>query len=238
MPITSKVSTLSVEEFQSIVDECNSFVEVVERLGYSRNSGSMQKKVKNRIEKDNINTSHFYQKKKPMAKYNLKDVLVDNSNYNNISCLKYRIKKEKLIEYKCSICGNKGEWNGLPLTLQLDHINGKNNDHRLENLRFLCPNCHSQTKNFSGKNSGTYIQKELKLIQCVKCNKEIKNQNKTGLCRKCYEEKMSSHKPSREELVDLLKKNSLSQTSKIFNISRTTLKDWVDKYDIDYTNPK
>lgn len=41
-----------------------------------------------------------------------------------------------------------------PLTLQLDHINRVNNDHRLTNLRFLCPNCHSQTDTYAGKNMG------------------------------------------------------------------------------------
>jgi 5-methylcytosine-specific restriction endonuclease McrA len=59
--------------------------------------------------------------------------------------------KENRLEYKCANCGIK-EWNNLPLSLQLDHINGVNNDHRLENLRFLCPNCHSQTDTYSGKN--------------------------------------------------------------------------------------
>jgi 5-methylcytosine-specific restriction endonuclease McrA len=67
--------------------------------------------------------------------------------------LKSRLLKEKLIEYKCVKCGNTGEWQGEPLSLQLDHINGNNKDHRLENLRLLCPNCHSQTKTYSGKNS-------------------------------------------------------------------------------------
>ena len=57
------------------------------------------------------------------------------------------------MEYKCQKCGIS-EWLGNPLTLQLDHINGVNNDHRLTNLRFLCPNCHSQTDTYAGKNMG------------------------------------------------------------------------------------
>lgn len=51
----------------------------------------------------------------------------------------------------CALCGNAGEWHGKPLTLQLDHVNGKYDDNRLENLRWLCPNCHSQTETFAGR---------------------------------------------------------------------------------------
>lgn len=52
--------------------------------------------------------------------------------------------------YRCAWCGI-AEWRGHPLVLHLDHINGINNDHRLENLRLLCPNCHSQTDTYCNK---------------------------------------------------------------------------------------
>ena len=65
--------------------------------------------------------------------------------------LSRRLKKEKIIENKCDECGIT-EWNGKPIVLHLDHINGKRTDHRLENLRLLCPNCHSQTDTYCGRN--------------------------------------------------------------------------------------
>jgi hypothetical protein len=65
--------------------------------------------------------------------------------------LKKRLLEEGFLVNKCSECGLSDTWNGNPIVLQLDHINGINNDHRLENVRLLCPNCHSQTDTWCGK---------------------------------------------------------------------------------------
>lgn len=62
------------------------------------------------------------------------------------------INKYDILPQQCSECGISAKWNGKPLTLHIDHINGVNTDNRLENLRRLCPNCHSQTDTFCGKN--------------------------------------------------------------------------------------
>jgi 5-methylcytosine-specific restriction endonuclease McrA len=65
--------------------------------------------------------------------------------------LRIRLVKEKIKEEKCEVCGIK-DWNGSPVSFELDHINGVRNDHRLENLRIICPNCHSQTHTYRAKN--------------------------------------------------------------------------------------
>jgi 5-methylcytosine-specific restriction endonuclease McrA len=86
-------------------------------------------------------------KKTPLAK-----IAVENSLYSRCH-LKKRIIDENLISYICTSCGNTGEWLGKKLVLELEHKNGVSNDHRLNNLQFLCPNCHSQTETFSGRNN-------------------------------------------------------------------------------------
>ena len=65
--------------------------------------------------------------------------------------LKKRVINSGYLENKCYKCGNEGMWCEEPLSLQIDHINGINNDHRLVNLRIACPNCHSQTLTYRGK---------------------------------------------------------------------------------------
>ena len=66
--------------------------------------------------------------------------------------LKKRLISEEYFDKVCVECGITDTWNDKPIVLHLDHINGVNNDHRLENLRLLCPNCHSQTDTYCGKN--------------------------------------------------------------------------------------
>jgi len=65
--------------------------------------------------------------------------------------VKRRIINRNLIPYQCNICGNDGNWLGKTLPLILDHINGINNDNRLENLRFLCSNCDSQQPTYKNR---------------------------------------------------------------------------------------
>ena len=92
-----------------------------------------------------------YNKGKIRPRVSDDDAFVLNSSLAR-HVIKKRIMRDKLIEYKCFCCNLSDSWNGKMLSLQLDHINGINNDHRLENLRFLCPNCHTQQDTYAAKN--------------------------------------------------------------------------------------
>jgi 5-methylcytosine-specific restriction endonuclease McrA len=83
----------------------------------------------------------------------LDQILVENSTYANTSNLKKKLINAGLIENQCSECGLKDKWNGKEIVLQLDHENGDRLDNRIENLRLMCPNCHSQTDTFCRKKS-------------------------------------------------------------------------------------
>ena len=94
------------------------------------------------------------------------------------SVVRRRILYDKLIPYTCAICSSEPLWKDLPMSLILDHINGINNDHRLENLRFLCPNCNHQQPTYAGRNKK---RKEDNL--CIDCKTKIhKNSERCNHC--------------------------------------------------------
>lgn len=152
--MASKVYQVSDEEFKAIIANANSYSDCLRALGLATKGGSSTDILKRRISELECSIQHFGTKIKQSAnaKYALDEILIENSTYANITRLKSRLLSEGKMEYICACCGNTGEWQGQKLTLQLDHINGKNNDHRIENLRFLCPNCHSLTSTYAGKN--------------------------------------------------------------------------------------
>ena len=92
------------------------------------------------------------QKKTALAKYLKKDTYPGNR------WLRKALNEYVGMEYKCVHC-SISTWNDKPITLEIDHINGDNSDNRIENLRYLCPNCHSQTSTYKGKNINSGLTK-------------------------------------------------------------------------------
>jgi transcriptional regulator with XRE-family HTH domain len=78
-------------------------------------------------------------------------LLVEDRAVTNRSHLKLRLIAEGLKENRCEQCGLT-EWRGQPINMQLHHRNGRGKDNRLENIEFLCPNCHAQTDTWGGRN--------------------------------------------------------------------------------------
>ena len=108
------------------------------------------KRFQKMCQEHNIPFDHFDKK----SALNRNKVMWD---YSSVFCersevprhsLRALAKRFGLYTGVCATCGTGDSWNGEPLTIELDHINGINDDNRVENLRWLCPNCHSQTPTY------------------------------------------------------------------------------------------
>lgn len=134
---------------------CHSVMEVCRKVGLCE-TGYGHSKMRAKIQSLGLDTTHFG-KNRPRVlgtagyKQDIDSLLTPGVSRSTVN-LKKRLLQEGLLQERCVSCGAPPIWCGKPLTLHLDHINGDSKDHRLENLRLLCPNCHSQTLTYAGRN--------------------------------------------------------------------------------------
>jgi hypothetical protein len=122
-------------EVQAYYDSVESYRKCIAHFGFS--TGSWWKAVKaKRI------------RSRPRTGWTVEEALAKSRSRITI---KRHLLRAGIIVNRCDWCG-LSEWRGRPLSIQIDHVNGIRDDHRLENLRMLCPNCHSQTDTFAAKN--------------------------------------------------------------------------------------
>lgn len=142
------IDRYTVDELKQIVKESQTITDVIRKLGYYTISGSNHDIVINRIQKYNIDTSHF----KPKT-YTIRtddEIFIKNSPVVQ-SVLRNRYSRIS-DNTKCEICGQPNVWNDKPLVMRLDHIDGDKHNNLKENLRWICPNCDTQLDTFGTKN--------------------------------------------------------------------------------------
>ena len=151
------------EWLEKLCQSSSSYSEVLKKAGRKVAGGSIAT-LKKKIAEFEIDISHFtgqaWSKGKTMQedsritsreKYSLSEIFVQNSKFDRKVAREY-LKRRNIIPYICAFCGNDGHWLNTEISLELDHINGVSNDHRVSNLRWLCPNCHATTDTYCGRN--------------------------------------------------------------------------------------
>lgn len=255
------IQTISKKELEKMVQSSLTMRQVLEKLGLNQKNPWYATNLKHRLKSDNISTGHFnpvlvrtakLRELNKKRRYDITTKFVKGEFLQNNAWFKKRLVKEGYMEDLCVKCGIGPEWEGDPLTLHLDHIDGDNTNNLLENLRILCPNCHSQTSTWCGRNCkrakrtyncndcGKEISRgaskcsdcvsratELKPIKTCKCGKQI---TKTATqCLQCLGLRLRKVKtrPSKEELEKLVKETSYVAVGKRFGVSDNAIRKWL-----------
>lgn len=157
MPAWRKYSQELLEE---AVAASTSIAGVLRYLGLAQAGGS-HAHISRTIKKMGLDTSHFRPHGKNgshLRRKSADEILVVGTRGHGRE--KPHMLRRALLElgrpFVCAVCGNDGTWMGASLGLHVDHVDGDFHNNGPENLRFLCPNCHSQTSNYAGRSRGKY----------------------------------------------------------------------------------
>lgn len=200
---------MSDEQFIQIVKECKTMLFASKKVKMSYSSFK-RKAIKLKCYNPNQGGKNTLRG----TKISLKDILDGKHPQYQAYKLKIRLIEAGILEDKCIECG----WNKKPLgskytSCELDHINGNSNDHRLDNIRILCPNCHSLTETYRFRRGK--INSEKTTNKKEKLNLETIDIEK----RKAY-----------IDSIDVMKFGWVEKVSKEWNISHTSVRRWIKKY--------
>ena len=217
------------EELQSILNHSSSIKDFGLRLGYSTVSGATSKQLKRIINELGLQKNF---KDKVAIQRSPENIFIQHSTVSQRILRKYYISGE-YTPYICSICGQTPEWNGKPLTLILDHINGDNKDDRLGNLRWVCPNCNQQLDTTGSKN---WKRKKV-ANHCHRCGKEILKDS--YYCLECAAKVRSKERIEsqidRNTLKRKIREQSFESIAKEYNkTSGNAIKGWCRYYGLPF----
>lgn len=195
------------EALEEAVRTSVNFGEVLNKMGYITGAGSYKMLYKY-LDLFKIDYSYLKDFKKQRGRSKPIEDLLNNKSKLSSTDLKNRLYKIGLKQRQCELCGQGEEWQGKKMSLILDHINGINNDNRLENLQIVCPNCDATLDTYKGRNNK---KGRLKLINIGKPIIEEKREEKRKMINKVIQNKE----------VDFSKSNWGNRLGKLINLHST-----------------
>jgi hypothetical protein len=166
----------------------------------------------------------------------------ENKRLPNTHQTKLQLIKLELLANKCYECNNVGIWLNQPLSLHLDHIDGNPRNNDISNLRLLCPNCHSQTETYCGKNVNRGKEENV----CADCNVKLTS-SWAFRCLLCFNKQRNKNGavkptkitwPDKETLINLIKTRKMEHIAKDLGVSSNAIKKHCKKVGIDYQATK
>lgn len=210
--------------FRKVVQSATSVADVIRKLNRAL-VGSNYALIRQELRRLHLDTNHWKAGIAPRSRRALKvdEALAKNSPHNT-GVVKKLILRMGLLPYQCQDCGLGPQWRSLPLILRLDHKNGRSRDHRLENLRFLCPNCDSQTDTFCGRNKRGRSQAVPKFCACG-----AGILSRSVCCRSCSRKNRPTQAtkivwPSPAELQQLLTTHSFEAVARHLGVSSNAIR--------------
>lgn len=217
----------AIDKLIENADKCVNMLDLCHKMGIENVGGEDYREVRSLAKELGVELKFSFEKnslKRKTIKLPIEMVFVKGGTTSTTN-LKKIILREKLKEYKCENpeCG-LSEWHGKPISLQIHHINGDHHDNRLENLQFLCPNCHAQTDTYAGKNSSKSNYKN------ISAKKEIISDEKYKSL--LVENWIKTH-PSKDEFIKSFKElKSFREMGKKYGVSDNSIKKWCKHYGI------
>jgi len=221
-----------------------SYAETLRKLGLCATGGNWTT-LRTWIERWGIATDHFDSRsaqrqglvRRPRP---LEEILVEGSTYSR-NHLKDRLYREGIKERRCEICGQSEAWNGGRMALILDHINGVRDDHRLENLRIVCPNCAATFDTHCGrKNLVDTPERECLLCGC-RFRPRFRRQRYCSRACGTRAPKPSRgvpnpdlrrvERPPYEQLVREIAETSYVAVGRTYGVSDNAIRKWVRQYE-------